>query len=66
MRILRALGGRLLPCGCLVGRYETYTGATVWLVDAVAPDCHHPAHRPSAMLAPVEPARVAATISKRA
>jgi hypothetical protein len=56
MRILRALGGRLLPCGCLVGTYETYGGATVWMVDAVAPDCDLPAHRANAILAPIEPA----------
>jgi hypothetical protein len=50
MRILRALGGRLLPCGCLVGRYETYSGRPVWILDAVAPSCDLPAHRPNAVL----------------
>ncbi len=50
MRILRALGGRLLPCGCLVGRYETYSGTPVWILDAVAPSCDLPAHRPNAVL----------------
>jgi hypothetical protein len=58
MRILRALGGRLLSCGCLVGWYETYGGATVWMVDAVAPGCEVPPHRTNAILAPLEPAAV--------
>ncbi len=55
MRILRALGGRLLPCGCLVGRYETYGGATVWMVDVVARSCNVPSHGANAIIAPVEP-----------
>ncbi len=39
MHILRVLGSRLLPCGCFVGRYETYDGATVEIVDEVGVRC---------------------------
>ena len=45
MRILRGLGSQLLPCGCLVGRYETYDGATVALIDAVGARCPDRQHR---------------------
>jgi hypothetical protein len=34
MRILRGLGSRSLPCGCLVGIYETYDNKTIEVVDA--------------------------------
>ena len=56
MRILRALTGRLLPCGCLVGRYETYGGATLWMVDVVARSCDVPAHGANAIITSVDPA----------
>ena len=56
MRILRGLGSRLLSCGCLVGRYETYSGATIWMVDAVALGCDVPTHRINGLIAPAEPA----------
>ena len=39
MHILRVLGSRLLPCGCFVGRYETYAGTTVEIVDEVGVRC---------------------------
>jgi hypothetical protein len=38
-RILRGLGSRALPCGCLVGFYETYARATVAIVDARGTGC---------------------------
>ena len=53
MRVLRGLGGRLLPCGCLVGTYETYDGEVVTTIDAQGQRCPNPAHRPHQ---PVDPA----------
>lgn len=43
-RILRGLSSRLLPCGCLLGIYETYEGQVVGLVDAKASRCAISAH----------------------
>jgi hypothetical protein len=45
MRILRGLSSKFLPCGCLVGIYETYDAETVAVLDAPAQSCVHPAHR---------------------
>ena len=45
MRLLRGLAGRALPCGCLVGVYETYSGGVIATVDACGPGCHRPEHR---------------------
>jgi len=44
MRVLRGLSSRLLPCGCLVGVYETYEGEIVTILDAKAPSCADPTH----------------------
>lgn len=44
MRVLRGLSGRVLPCGCLVGVYETYGGGVVSTIDAVGRDCTQPDH----------------------
>ncbi len=44
-RILRGLSSRVLPCGCLIGRYETYEGKVVDMLDAQSPDCSAPAHQ---------------------
>ena len=44
MRLLRGLSGRVLPCGCLVGVYETYSGAVVATVDARGPACPREDH----------------------
>ena len=41
---------RTLPCGCRVGDYKTIRGATVIIVDAVAPECHASSHRLNAVL----------------
>ena len=45
MRILRGLSSRFLPCGCLVGIYETYQAETVAILDARSESCVDPAHR---------------------
>ena len=45
MRILRGLGSRALPCGCLVGVYETYANQTVAIIDAKGSDCQDRQHR---------------------
>jgi hypothetical protein len=39
MRLLRGISGRVLPCGCLVGVYETYSNAVVATIDACGPAC---------------------------
>lgn len=44
MKILRGLGGRALPCGCLVGVYETYANQTVAIIDAKGSDCQDCQH----------------------
>jgi hypothetical protein len=44
MRLLRGLGSRLLPCGCLAGIYETYAGEVVAIIDAQGDECHDLAH----------------------
>ena len=53
MRILRLLSTRPLPCGCLAGAYETYTGPVVWILDATGAECTAPEHRPGVCLEPV-------------
>jgi hypothetical protein len=45
MRLLRGLSGRVLPCGCLVGVYETYSGGVVATIDARGATCTQPGHR---------------------
>ena len=45
MRILRGVGSRMLPCGCLVGLYEAYDTKTVALIDARGSGCLETAHR---------------------
>jgi hypothetical protein len=49
-RILRGVGSRLLPCGCLVGLYETYRGQTVAIVDAREEHCANDTHHVGARL----------------
>ena len=44
-RILRGLGSRLLPCGCLLGVYETYEGTVIGLIDAKASVCAIDTHQ---------------------
>ena len=43
-RIRRGLSSRHLPCGCLVGIYETYNDETVAVVDVRGVNCSDPAH----------------------
>ena len=45
MRLLRGLGGKVLPCGCTVGVYETYDTRTVVTIDVKGAACTHPRHR---------------------
>ena len=44
MRLLRGLGSRLLPCGCLTGIYETYADTTVTIIDARGEHCDNVDH----------------------
>ena len=50
-RILRGLDSRALPCGCLVGVYETYSSQTVAIIDAKGTSCSNRAHRIDAAVA---------------
>ena len=43
-RILRGLSSRLLPCGCLLGIYETYEGSVIGLVDLKSAKCADRTH----------------------
>lgn len=43
-RILRGLSSRVLPCGCLLGIYETYDGTVIGLVDVKGAGCVDSAH----------------------
>jgi len=65
MRILRGLGGRLLPCGCLLGLYETYDGHTVATIDACDPHCTDATHTLDAVLDAKLAARPTATAADR-
>jgi hypothetical protein len=44
MRILRGLSSECLPCGCLAGVYETYSGLIVTIVDAKGTGCENSSH----------------------
>ena len=50
MRILRVVGSGLLPCGCFVGLYETYSGPTVQIVEELGVNCSDPGHHPGAQI----------------
>ena len=45
-RILRGLGSQRLPCGCLLGIYETYDGRVVSILDAQGRECEDNGHLP--------------------
>ena len=45
MRILRGLSSRFLPCGCLVGVYETYDSEVVNILDARSSSCGDARHQ---------------------
>jgi hypothetical protein len=44
------ISGRQLPCGCLVGTYETWGRDVVMIVDAHSDACHDEHHEPNAIL----------------
>lgn len=44
MRIRRGLSSRHLPCGCVVGIYETYDAVIVTIVDVRGEDCRDSHH----------------------
>jgi hypothetical protein len=48
--ILRVLRGASLPCGCLAGVYETYTGTTVAVIDEAHGECRLAEHRNGCMI----------------
>jgi hypothetical protein len=39
MRVLRILTSKQLPCGCLAGVYELYSGEVIAIVDAPDGSC---------------------------
>jgi hypothetical protein len=45
MGILRGLAGHVLPCGCLIGVYETYRGQVQATIDARSSSCTVLGHR---------------------
>ena len=48
---LRAvIRGRALPCGCVVGLYETHTAELAEVIDAAAVGCTNRSHRNDAVL----------------
>jgi hypothetical protein len=61
MRILRGLNSHQLPCGCLLGVYETYDGLVVRLFDAISDTCGNPGHRPGTLV-PAESADVSLAV----
>lgn len=44
MRIRRGLSSQVLPCGCLVGVYETYRDEVVRIVDVRGENCAEATH----------------------
>jgi len=50
MRILRVVGSRDLSCGCCVGLYELFNGATVQIMDWQAESCQHASHGVGALV----------------
>lgn len=55
MRLLRGVGSRLLPCGCLAGIYETYADTTVTIIDARGEHCEKTEHTVGGVM-PIEEA----------
>jgi hypothetical protein len=52
MRILKGLSGRMLPCGCLTGVYETYDRQIIEILDARGSCCRDSTHQPGKTLPP--------------
>ena len=48
MPILRGTNSALLPCGCVIGRYETYRGESIAIVDLKGSRCTDRVHRVNA------------------
>jgi len=38
-QLRRCVRGMALPCGCVVGVYETYAGGAIAVIDVVASSC---------------------------
>jgi hypothetical protein len=49
-RVQRALRGDRLPCGCIVGVYELYSGLVLSVVDVSDAACRDAGHRPHSVL----------------
>jgi hypothetical protein len=65
MRLLRGVAGRVLPCGCLVGIYETYDGTVVATIDACGSSCRETGHQLHTRM-PVPPASPAGESQQQA
>jgi len=61
IRILRGLASRRLPCGCLLGIYETYDGRVVTFIDARGEECGDRAHARDGQAIVEEPASTSAS-----
>ena len=48
--ILRVLRGARLPCGCVAGIYEMYSGATAVVIDETHADCRFREHRNGSLM----------------
>jgi hypothetical protein len=44
LRITQCIGGAKLECGCVIGRYLTYSGDIVTVLDEVGDDCCDKTH----------------------
>lgn len=44
------MGGRVLACGCLVGKYETWNGQIVEILDGCCERCRSPHHNVNRVL----------------
>ena len=50
MPILRGTNSAQLPCGCLIGLYETYRGRTIAIIDLKGSSCTDRPHRVNAQI----------------
>jgi hypothetical protein len=58
LSLRRCVGGGRMPCGCTVGLYETFNGATLAVIDVRAPSCRTGDHAAGSLLDAAEAARV--------
>ena len=56
------LGGRVLPCGCLVGSYETWRGDVVEVLDARDDRCSNRAHATDSIVGYSQQSRMSASL----